>query len=91
MDPRTVIRYAQIVEKTYGVPPSSLDNAAGQAVTVAWGSSPAVEYAVITTIHANDLATDISPERGKQRVAIGMVLQDTATGEAVIAMCAPLG
>ena len=38
MDPATVIRYAQIVEKTYGVPPSSLDNAAGQAFTVVWGS-----------------------------------------------------
>ena len=86
MDLATVIRYAQIVEKTYGVPPSSLDNAAGQAFTVAWGSSSAVEYAVITTIYANDLATDIRPERGKQRVSIGMVLQDTASGEAVIAI-----
>ena len=86
MDLATVIRYAQIVEKTYGVPPSSLDNAAGKAFTVVWGSSPEVEYAVITTIYANDLATDIRPERGKQRVSIGMVLQDTATGEAVIAI-----
>ena len=86
MDLPTVIRYAQIVEKTYGVPPSSLANAAGQAFTVAWGSSPAVEYAVITTIYANDLATDIRPERGKQRVSIGMVLQNTANGEAVIAI-----
>jgi len=86
MDLPTVIRYAQIVEKTYGVPPSSLDNAAGQAFTVAWGASPAVEYAVITTIYANDLATDIRPERGKQRVSIGMVLQNTANGEAVIAI-----
>ena len=86
MDLATVIRYAQIVEQAYGVPPSSLDNAAGTALTVAWGSSPAVEYAVITTIYANDLATDIRPERGKQRVSIGMVLQDTASGEAVIAI-----
>ena len=86
MDLATVIRYAQVVEHTYGVAPSSLENAAGQAFTVVWGSSPEVEYAVITTIYANDLATDIRPERGKQRVSIGMVLQDTASGEGVIAI-----
>lgn len=86
MDLATIIRYGQIVEHTYGVPPSTLENAAGQAFTVAWGTSPAVEYAVITTIYANDLATDINPQRGQQRVSIGMVLQDTATGEVVIAI-----
>ena len=69
MDLPTVIRYAQIVEKTYGVPPSSLENAAGQAFTVAWGSSPAVEYAVITTIYANDPTPTIWPPISVPNVA----------------------
>lgn len=86
MDLATIIRYGQVVEKTYGVAPAMLANAAGQAISVEWGSSPANEYAVITTIYANDLATDINPQRGQRRVSMGMVLQDTASGEAVIAI-----
>jgi predicted lipase len=43
-------------------------------------------YVVITTVYANDLATDMNPQRGGSRVSIGLVLQNTATGDAVIAI-----
>ncbi len=41
---------------------------------------------VITTVYANDLATDMNPQRGDARVSIGLILQNPATGDAVIAI-----
>jgi len=43
-------------------------------------------YQLIDKIFANDLATDLNPERGKTRVEMGLILQNPGTGEAVIAI-----
>lgn len=42
-------------------------------------------FDLIETIFANDLATDLNPTRGKQRVSMGLVLQ-AQSGEAIVAI-----
>jgi len=85
MDSSKMIHFAQVVGTAYDVPPDQLTNSAGKMITVSLGAA-SVTYTVITTVYANDLATDMHPERGKKRVSIGLVLQDAATGDAVIAI-----
>jgi predicted lipase len=85
MDLDKMIHFGQVVAKAYEVPPDRLANSAGQMVTVTLGGANTT-YAVITTVYANDLATDMRPERGNARVSIGLVLQNPATGDAVIAV-----
>ena len=80
MDLTQAILYAELVNAAYAIPPANNVNAAGQLVT-AGGAS----YQVVTSIFANDLATDMDPARGKSRVSIGLILQ-AATGDAVIAL-----
>ncbi|MDI3313696.1 MAG: lipase family protein [Mycobacterium sp.] len=41
---------------------------------------------VITTIYANDLATDINPSRGEDDVSIGLICQANQAGDVVIAI-----
>jgi predicted lipase len=75
------IEMAQLVNAAYAIPPSDLTNSAGK--TFAAGGTA---YTVVTTIYANDLATDVDPDRGKQRVSIGLICQANGAGDAVIAI-----
>jgi hypothetical protein len=69
MDLNQAILYAQLVNAAYAIPPENTTNAAGQIVTVG-----AVNYEVVTSIFANDLATDMNPSRVLLRVSIGLIL-----------------
>ena len=75
------ILYAQLVNAAYAILPGNTTNTAGQTVTVG-----AVSYQVVTSIFANDLATDMNPSRGLSRVSIGLILQAATAGDVVIAI-----
>ena len=85
MDLNTMIHFAQVVGKAYEIPPEQLNNSAGRVLTVTFGGT-ATSYRVITTVYANDLATDINRQRADKRVSIGLGLQNAATYDAVIAI-----
>jgi hypothetical protein len=85
MELNPMIHFGLVVNKAYEIPPDNLTNSVGQTVTVSFGGID-TSYEVVTTVYANDLATDMHPERGKHRVSIGLVLQDPTTGDAVIAV-----
>jgi predicted lipase len=80
VDVTTAINVAQLLNTTYDTSPSDLTNAAGNTVSAA-----GINYTVVTTIYANDLATDINPNRGDDEVSIGLICQDQA-GNVVIAI-----
>jgi pimeloyl-ACP methyl ester carboxylesterase len=61
--------------------PTDLTNAAGQAI-----SAGGVNYTVVSTIYANDLATDVNPSRGDDEVSIGLICQVAGSGDVVIAI-----
>jgi hypothetical protein len=75
------IEFAQLVNAAYKIPPADLANSAGQKVT-AGGRS----YTVVTTIYANDLATDMNPGRGADQVSIGLICQVDGAGDVAIAI-----
>jgi len=81
MDLNQAILYGQLVNAAYAIAPDNTANAAGQVI-----SAGAAKYEVVTSIYANDLSTDMKPERGKNRVSIGLVLQAATAGDAVIAI-----
>jgi Lipase (class 3) len=81
MDLNQAIRYAQAVNAAYAVDPADVTNHASQNI-----NGGGLNYQVVTTIFANDLATDMNPERGKSRVSIGLILQSAAAGDVVIAI-----
>jgi Lipase (class 3) len=81
MDFNTAIGYARLVNKAYEILPGDLSNSAGKILTVG-----AVNYTVVTTIYANDLATDMNPGRGDDEVSIGLICQANGTGDVVIAI-----
>jgi hypothetical protein len=81
MDINTAIGFAQLIEAAYAVPPDDLSNRAGTTINPG-GTS----YTVVTTVYANDLATDMNPERGDRIVSIGFVLQAAGTGNLVVAI-----
>jgi hypothetical protein len=81
MDFNTAIGYAQLINKAYDILPGDLTNSAGKILTVG-----AVNYTVVTTIYANDLATDMNPGRGDHEVSIGLICQANGTGDVVIAI-----
>ena len=83
MNLNQAILYAQLVNAAYAVDPANLANSAGQIIPA---GAPASTYEVVTTIYANDLATDMHPERGNSRVSIGLILQATAGGDVVVAI-----
>jgi len=85
VDVTTAINVAQLLNTTYDTLPSDLTNAAGNAV-----SAGGINYTVVTTIYANDLATDINPTRGDDEVSIGLICQDQA-GNVVIAIRGTVG
>jgi hypothetical protein len=75
------IEFGQLVNATYATSPSDLTNAAGQML-----SAGGVGYQVVTTIYANDLATDMNPGRADDEVSIGLICQADQTGDVVIAI-----
>jgi hypothetical protein len=81
LDVTKAIEFGQLVNAAYATSPSDLTNAAGQAL-----SAGGIGYAVVTTIYANDLATDMNPSRANDEVSIGLICQLDQTGDAVIAI-----
>jgi hypothetical protein len=81
MDLNEAIRFGELINAAYAIPPADLTNSAGKVVSVG-----ATTYTVVTTIYASDLATDMNPARGNFQVSIGLVFQDEATGNVVIAI-----
>ena len=81
MDINKAIEFAQLVNAAYAIPPDDLTNSAGKSFT-AGGRA----YTIVTTIYANDLATDMNPARGNDEVSIGFVCQADGTGDVVIAI-----
>lgn len=81
MDLIKAIEFAQLVSAAYDVQPANLGNSAGKEVT-AGGRT----YTVVTTIYANDLATDMNPSRGGRQVSIGLIYQADGTGDVAIAI-----
>ncbi|MFZ0964965.1 MAG: lipase family protein [Terriglobia bacterium] len=85
MDLNLAIQFGQLINAAYAVGSNDLANHAGQIVNAGLiGGGTA--YKVVTSIYANDLATDMNPQRGNYTVPIGLVLQASATGDAVIAV-----
>lgn len=85
MDINTSIVFGRLVNAAYAVPPTNLANRAGEIIDTGAGSGAAA-YEVVTTIYANDLATDMNPARINNVVSIGLILQATATGDVVVAL-----
>ena len=81
LDVVKAIEFGQLVNATYATSPSDLTNAAGQAL-----SAGGIDYMVVTTIYANDLATDMNPSRADDEVSIGLICQADQTGDLVIAI-----
>ncbi len=75
------IEFAQLVKSAETIQPGTLTNSAGTKITAS-----GTAYTVVTTIYANDLATDKNPSRGNQLVSIGLVCQADVTGDVVIAI-----
>jgi Lipase (class 3) len=74
MDLNRAIQFGLLVKAAEAVPPSNTANAAGQTIPAAYDPN-SIGYKVVTTIFGNDLATDLNPERGKQIVSFGYILQ----------------
>src|SRR5262249_41969334 len=85
MDLNQAIKFGQLVNAVYAIPPNDLANKAGQVLNAGLGAAN-TPFEVVTSIYANDLATDINPLRATIQVSIGLVLQAPATGDAVIAI-----
>ena len=81
IDWNKAIEFAQLVNAAYDIQPDNLANSAGQKLTA--GGRP---YTVVTTIYANDLATDMNPDRGNREVSIGLVCQADGAGDVVVAI-----
>jgi len=81
MDLNAAINFAQFINAAYAIDPSNLANSAGTVISVG-----GINYTVVTTIYANDLATDMDPSRGNDVVSIGLILQAAGTGDVVIAI-----
>ena len=80
-DATKAIEFGQLVNATYATSPGDLTNKAGQAL-----SAGGIDYTVVTTIYANDLATDMNPGRADVEVSIGLICQDDKTGDVAIAL-----
>jgi hypothetical protein len=81
LDVVRAIEFGQLVNATYATPPNDLKNAAGQTL-----SAGGIDYVVITTVYANDLATDMNPSRADDEVSIGLICQVNQSGDVVIAI-----
>ena len=85
MDLNKAILYAQLVDAAYASAPGDLTNQAGRVVPAGLGAAQ-TQFDVITTIYANDLATQANPGRSACQVSIGLILQARESSEAVIAL-----
>jgi hypothetical protein len=85
MDLNKAILYGQLVNAAYDVLPSDLNNRAGTTVSAGLGPNKTT-FEVITSIYANDLATDATKAGTTELVSIGLLLWQAGTGEAVIAI-----
>jgi len=74
MDLNKAIQFGLLVKAAEAVPPANTANAAGQSIPAIYDINN-VGYKIVTTIYGNDLATDMNPERGKQIVSFGYILQ----------------
>jgi pimeloyl-ACP methyl ester carboxylesterase len=81
MDVRAALQFGQLVGQTYDISPSDVTNSAGKVLTVAGKG-----YTVVTRIYANDLATDMNPNRANDTVSIGLICQANGAGDVVIAI-----
>jgi len=81
MDLNKAIEFAHLLNAAHAILPDNLANSAGKALIA--GDTA---YTVVTTIYANDLATDMNPGRGDKEVSIGFVCQADGTGDVVIAI-----
>jgi len=81
MDVTAAIQFGQLVGETYDVLPSDLTNSVGTVLTAG-----GTQYTVVTTIYANDLATDMNPNRVDDTVSIGLICQANGAGDAVITL-----
>ena len=81
MDFTKAIALAQLVNEAYDIPPDNVANSAGKVLTVS-----GVDYTVVTTIYANDLATDMDPGRCNRQVSIGLICQANGAGDVAIAI-----
>ena len=81
MDVNLAIKFAQLVNAAYALDPKNSGSLAGQPITA--GS---MGYTIVTTVFANDLATEIMPGRSAIIVPIGLVLQKTGADDIVIAI-----
>jgi hypothetical protein len=84
MDLNKAILYAQLVNEAYRPNPGDLKNRAGDVVSAGLGAAQ-TQFDIITTIYANDLATQANPGRAATQVSIGLILQAQGSGAAVIA------
>ena len=85
MNLNSATQFGQLVNAAYSVPPNNLTNRTGEilrAGLVGGGTA----YEVITTIYANDLATDIDPLRIQNTVSISLILQAVGAGDVVVAI-----
>lgn len=73
------IQFGQLVGEASKTAPDDLTNRAGTAFSV--GST---NYTVVTTVYANDLATDMDTSR--DNVSIGLICQADTTGDVVVAI-----
>jgi hypothetical protein len=81
MDVKTAIQFGRLLGETYDVSPGDLTNSAGKVLTAG-----ATDYTVVTTVYANDLATDMNPSRVEDTVSIGLICQANGAGDAVITL-----
>jgi hypothetical protein len=78
------IKYALLVKAAEDVPPDQTAYQPGDTINVSHDAFN-VGYTVVTTIYANDLATDVHPMRTDQIVSFGVVAQDPL-GNVVVAI-----
>ena len=81
LDVTKAIQFGQLVNATFATSPGDLTDKAGQAV-----SAGGVDYTVVKTIYANDLATDMNPSGAENEVSIGLICQEDKTGDVAIAI-----
>ena len=81
MDVKTAIQFGRLLGETYDVSPGDLTNSAGKVLTAG-----ATDYTVVTTVYANDLATDMNPSRVDDTVSIGLICQANGAGDTVITL-----
>ncbi len=81
MDVNLAIQFAQLVNAAYALDPKNTGSLAGQAV-----NAGSMGYTIVTTVFANDLATEIVPGRSAVIVPIALVLQKTGGDDVVIAV-----